>query len=362
MTIISAIILLGILIFVHELGHFMFAKLLGVKVLRFSIGFGKKLIGKTYMGTEYLISAFPLGGYVKMLGQDTGESEEEGKPLSEEDRRRAFNVQPVWKRFLIVLAGPVFNILFAVVVFSFIFVKGVPVLLPDIGEVIKGSPAEAVGLAEGDRIVEIDGAKIEDWGSMTSIIHGSAGKKLHFKIQRGEEIFEVDIAPERSQVENIFSEEQEVGLIGIAPSGDTFIERYPLHRSILLGFERTADVVILTVVAVVKLIQRILPAGSIGGPIMIVQMAGERASEGAMNFFMFMAVISINLGIINLFPIPILDGGHLVFLSYEGVMRRPPSERTVSLAQRVGLILIIMLMAFAIYNDIIRLITGAEIP
>jgi len=366
MTIISAIILLGILIFVHELGHFLIAKLMGVKVLKFSLGFGKKLIGRKVGDTEYQVAAFPLGGFVKMLGEERSEdlkiSGETGVPMSEEDRKRAFSAQPVWKRFAIVLAGPVFNLLFASVIFMVLFVRGVPVLLPEVGEVMEGTPAQAAGLMKGDRIIEVDGQEITDWGSMTGVIHQSPGKKLHFKVRRGDTAFEVDITPEKRSVKNIFTEEKEVGLIGIAPSGATFEERFPLHESIALGLQRTVEISALTVVAIVKLIQRIIPADTIGGPIMIVQMAGERASEGAMNFFMFMAVISINLGVLNLLPIPVLDGGHLAFLSYEGVVRKPPGEKTVAVAQKVGLALLIMLMAFALYNDILRLITGKEIP
>ncbi len=367
MTIISAIILLGVLIFVHELGHFLFAKLMGVKVLKFSLGFGKKLIAKKYGETEYQIAAFPLGGYVKMFGEESGEEmrltgDTEEEPATKEDLKRAFSAQPVWKRFLIVLAGPAFNIFFASVIFAALFMQGVPVLLPEVGEVMKDTPAQAAGLLEGDRIAEIDGVEIEAWGEMTSIIHQSPGKELHLKISRGDSTFDVSITPEKRTVENIFSEEKEVGLIGITPSGAVFYESYPPHRSLVLGVQRTVEISALTVVAIVKLVQRIIPAETIGGPIMIVQMAGERASEGLMNFFMFMAVISINLGIVNLLPIPILDGGHLVFLGYETAFRKPPGEKAVAVAQRVGLVLIMMLMAFALYNDILRIITGKSLP
>jgi regulator of sigma E protease len=363
MTFLSAIILLGILIFVHELGHFLFAKLMGVKVEKFSLGFGPKLLGKKIGDTEYLISAFPLGGYVKMLGESVfEETEEEAEVLSEEDKKRAYSHQPVWKRFLIVFAGPVFNILFASLVFAFIFLKGVTVLYPDVGEVMKDTPAERAGLMEGDRIMEIDGTEIPEWSRMTGIIYESPEKELVFKIKRGDDIIEHTITPERKTVKNVFGEDREIGLIGIRPSGEGFTREVGPIGAVKNALLKTVEISTLTVVAIVKLIQRAIPAETLGGPIMIVQMAGKQAAEGAVSFFYFMAVISINLGIINLFPIPVLDGGHLMFLGIEAVRKRPLQDKTVILAQKVGILVLITIMAFAFYNDILRLITGKGMP
>jgi regulator of sigma E protease len=356
MTFISAIVLLGILIFVHELGHFLFAKLMKVRVLKFSLGFGPKLVGKKYGDTEYLISAVPLGGYVKMLGEEPGEE------LTAEDRARAYNYQPVWKRFLIVLSGPVFNIFFASVLFIIIFIYGVPALFPDVGEVMKDSPAEQVGLMKGDRIIEIQGTKITEWSEMTGIIYESPNKSLNFKIQRDDEIIELTITPEKKTVTNIFGEEEEIGLIGIRPLGNKFTKKYSVPEAFYFGIKRTVEIAVLTVVSIIKLIQRIIPAETIGGPILILQMAGEQAARGMMNFFTFMAVISINLGVINLLPIPVLDGGHIMFLGIELFRRKPLSERAMATAQKVGLAVIIVIMAFALYNDIIRVVTGRGTP
>jgi len=208
MAILSAIILLGIIIFVHELGHFLFAKLMGVKVLKFSLGFGPKLVGKTYGDTEYLISAVPLGGYVKMLGETPGDE------LKEEEKRFAFNHQPVWKRFIIVFCGPLFNLLFAAVIFFFTFVNGIPVLVSEIGSVMQGTPSEKAGLMKGDRMVEIGGVAIHQWDEMTEVIHNNPGKPLDLKIERDHTTFRVSITPERTKVKDIFGEEKEVGLIG----------------------------------------------------------------------------------------------------------------------------------------------------
>src|ERR1700690_2453439 len=182
MTIIYAVVLLGILIFVHELGHFIVAKSVGVEVQKFSLGFGPRIIGRTFGDTEYLLSAFPLGGYVKMLGQEDTPSEAEEIPESE--RHRAYNFQPIWKRFLIVVSGPLFNLFFAALLFFFIFLNGVPYLLPVVGDVNADSPAFRHGLLKGDIIAEINGSEISSWDDMTSIIHSSPGKEITLKIKR----------------------------------------------------------------------------------------------------------------------------------------------------------------------------------
>jgi regulator of sigma E protease len=356
MAILSAIILLGVIIFVHELGHFLFAKLTGVKVLKFSLGFGPKLIGKTYGDTEYLISAVPLGGYVKMLG------EMQGDELKEEEKQFAFNNQAVWKRFVIVFCGPLFNLLFAAVIFFFTFVNGIPVLIPEIGSVIQGTPAEKAGLIKGDRIVEIDGVAIRQWDEMTEVIHKNPGKPLGLVIKRDGTTFQVSVTPEKTKIKDIFGEEEEVGLIGIKPSGSTIIRRENVGSAFADSFDRTWEISKLTVVSIIKLVERVIPMQTMGGPILIVQMAGQQASRGFLNFSIFMAIININLGVLNLLPIPILDGGHLLFLGIEAVRGKPLSEKTMALGQKIGLAFIITLMAVVFYNDIMRLLTGKMFP
>jgi len=360
MTMIYALILLGILIFVHELGHFVFAKLLGVKVLKFSLGFGPKVIGKTRGETEYLISAVPLGGYVKMLGQEDMPVEEQEIP--EAEKHRAFNFQPVWKRFVIVFAGPLFNLIFAAAVFFLVFMNGVPYLLPEVGEVTADSPAYKMGLMKGDAITEINGSSISRWDDMTAIIHNSPGKELSLRIRRAATTFTVAITPQKKTVKDIFGKGQEVGLIGIAPSGKTAVKQEGVIGALVLGVQRTWELSVLTLVFIVKLIQHIIPADTIGGPIMIFQMAGQQAAQGASNYFTFMAIISINLGVLNILPIPLLDGGHLLFFGIEFVRRKPLNERVILVAQKVGLALLVALMVFALYNDILRLVTGKMLP
>jgi regulator of sigma E protease len=355
-TFLSAIILLGLIIFVHELGHFLSAKLMGVRVLKFSLGFGPKLIGKKYGDTEYLISSIPFGGYVKMLGESSGEE------LQEEEKVFAFNYQPVWKRFIIVFLGPLFNLVFAVIIFVFVFSYGIPVLLPEVGDVLPQSPAERAGLMKGDTVISIDGSQVTQWDEMTNIIHTSPGRSLNLKIKRKSEVITLSVIPEKKRIQDLFGQGKEVGLIGIKPSGSTFIKKSNPSESLTNAVSRTWEIAVLTIVSIVKLIQRVIPMETLGGPILIVQMAGEQASQGVLNFFVFMAIININLGVLNLLPIPILDGGHILFLGIEAIRRKPLGEKIMSIAQRVGLALILFIMAFAIYNDLIRIFTGKPFP
>jgi regulator of sigma E protease len=356
MSILAAILLFGFLIFIHELGHFIFAKMSGVKVLRFSLGFGPKVIGKKIGDTEYLISAVPLGGYVKMLGE---EHEDE---VENSEKERSYKNQPVIKRASIVFAGPIFNLLTAVVIFFFVFMIGVPTLLPVVGEIMPDTPALKAGLSKGDRIMTIDGKSIRHWGEMTDIIYGSANKALNLEVQRESEIIDISITPESKKVKDIFGEEKEIGIIGVKPSGETIKIKENVYNSVKNAFMRTWEISALTIVAIIKLIQSIIPADTIGGPILIFQLAEKQATAGALNFFTFAAVISINLAILNLLPIPILDGGHLVFLGIEALRKKPLSERAIMIAQRIGLAVIITLMVFAMYNDIFRLISGKPLP
>lgn len=356
MMLIYAAVLLGILIFVHELGHFIFAKFLGIKVLKFSIGFGPKLIGRKYGETEYQLSAFPLGGYVKMLGQsDTPEEEE---VISEAEKHRAYNFQPIWKRFSVVFSGPLFNLFFAVIIFFLVFMNGVPYMLAEVGDITPNSPAAQQGIMKGDRILEVDGKRIIRWDEMTEIIHSQPGKEISISIDRSGSPLMLMVRPEKKVIKNIFGEDKEVGLIGIAPSGKTELKQQGIIGAFTLAVSRTWEISVLTLVSMVKLVQQIIPADTIGGPIMIFQMAGQQASHGAMSFFTFMAVISINLGVLNLLPIPVLDGGHILFMSIEAIRRKPLSDKVIIISQKVGLVLLLSLMAFAFYNDIVRLITG----
>ncbi|HML78060.1 RIP metalloprotease RseP [Geobacter sulfurreducens] len=351
-SIISAIIVLGILIFVHELGHFIFAKLFGVGVEKFSLGFGPKLIGKKVGETEYLISAFPLGGYVKMVGEGV-----EGE-LSEEDKARSFAEKSPLKRIGIVVAGPGFNLIFAWIVFIAIFMIGVPSVTSKIGEVVKDKPAAKVGIMANDVITGVNGKAVSRWDEMAAEISAGKGAPLVVEVKRGEEIKTFRVTPETRTGKNLLGETVTTPVIGVVASGETVIDTYPISEALQRGTVQTGNVIRLTVVSLVKIVERAVPLDTIGGPIMIAKMAGQQAEAGGVSFLAFMALLSINLGVLNLLPIPILDGGHLIFYLWELIFRKPVSMRAREIAQQVGLALLIGLMVLAFYNDIARYIVG----
>jgi len=348
--ILVAILLLGVLIFVHELGHFLVAKAFGVGVERFSIGFGPKLWCVKKGETEYALSLVPLGGYVKLVGEDP---EEEVPP---EKSEASFHGKPLYVRAAVVGAGPLFNILFAFVVMTGIYLWGVPVLEPVLGRVMPNSPAQTAGLMPGDRIVLIQGKHVDSWEAMAKLVQRSPGKPLKLVVERKGNRIELVVVPKPEEVRTIFGEKRIVGKIGVVAAGVYRVERANPVKALLRGFAYTYRMVYLTIVGIIKILQRVVPAKSVGGPILIVQMASQQVKAGMVSFFTFMAFISINLGVINLFPIPILDGGHLLFFGIEAVRRKPLSTRTRELAQQLGLIIIIVIMALAFYNDIMRLL------
>lgn len=348
----SAIVVLGVLIFVHELGHFIFAKLFGVGVEKFSLGFGPKLVGWKKGETEYLISAFPLGGYVKMVGE--GDDTE----LGEADKLRSFAGKPPLQRIAIVAAGPVFNLFFALLVFIAVYMIGVPVPTTKIGEVLKDKPAARAGLQTNDVIVAIDGKPAKRWEDVARTIAGSKGKPVEIKVRRGNQTLSFRVVPEYRTAKNLFGESVTSPMIGVASSGETFTERFPPLEAVQKGSVQTWNVIEVTVLSIVKLIERAIPLETIGGPIMIAKMAGQQATAGAVSFLAFMALLSVNLGVLNLLPVPILDGGHLIFYLWELVFRRPVSQKAREIAQQIGLVLLIGLMALAFYNDIAKYLTG----
>jgi len=348
-SILSAIVVLGILVFIHELGHFILAKKLGVGVLTFSLGFGPKLLSRKFGETQYQIAAFPLGGFVKLIGENPEEE------VKEEDRSRSFSTQPIWKRALIVGAGPFSNLIFAAVLFSAINLFGIPYLASKIGGISTGLPAEQAGLQKGDIVQSIDGEDVSTWDDLSRMIRSSGGKELTLRLTREGDAIETKVTPQASKVKNLFGEEETIFMIGISPSEEILIRKVSPWVAVGMVTLQTWQGIELTVVSVVKLIQRVIPAKTIGGPILIAQMAGEQARRGLVSLVVFMAILSINLGVINLFPIPILDGGHFLFLALEGILRRPISIKKMEIAQQIGLILIILLMVFAFYNDLIRI-------
>ncbi|CAK8712611.1 RIP metalloprotease RseP [Candidatus Electrothrix laxa] len=352
-SLISFILVLGVLIFVHELGHFLLAKLFGVRVLKFSLGFGNKLIGKKWGETEYLISALPLGGYVKMFGEQPDEE------ISEEEQAVSFTHKTVWQRFGIVVAGPLFNLFFAVFLFWLMFTfAGLPDFVESglIGKVSPGSVAEKAGLKDGDLILSIDSQEITTWTQVSESIKNSGGKEVQLAVQRGQETLTIAATPVMDKVKNLFGEEVgERYLLGISRSEQLEYKKTSLLEAIKYAFLQTWNLIVLTLMGIVKIVQRVVPASELGGPIRIAELAGQQWEAGWMQLLHFTGLLSINLGILNLLPIPVLDGGHLVFLSIEAVRGKPLGEQAVIRAQKVGITLLISLMIFVFYNDIARL-------
>ncbi len=356
--VVSSVVVLGVLIIVHELGHFLMARRMGVGVEKFAIGFGPSVWSKKVGDTEYMICAAPLGGFVKMVGDEEGGSGKNGEAAAgpPPDPEKSFNNKPVWRRLLIVSAGPLANLVFAGLVFSTVYMAGIYVPDTKIKAVTHDSAARTAGLAEGDRILEIDGKTIDNWGQLAEAISSSPGRKVRLVVEKaGGARAELEVTPSLEKAKTVFGETTFVGRIGISP--DQVFRRYNPVKAVWLGFHKMYEITALTVIMMVKIFQRIVPSDTIGGPLMIFKMAGEQAQAGIIPLIMFMGVLSVNLGILNFLPIPILDGGHILFFLIEKAMGRPISTRGREIAQQVGMALLISLMVFAFYNDITRFIS-----
>ena len=347
-SILSFIVVLGVLIFVHELGHFIVAKLLGVGVEKFSLGFGPKLIGRKIGQTEYLISALPLGGYVKMVGE--GDETE----LSAEDKALSFAGKPPLRRIAIVVAGPLSNLVFAMLIYITVFMVGVPVPTARIGEVLKDKPAARAGLKINDVITAVNGKQVKKWEDFATVVLDGKGEPVDLQVKRGTAILSFHVVPETETVKNLFGESVTSPLIGVKASNETFTERLGPFDAVINGGAQTWFYIKLTVLSLVKIIERVVSYDSLGGPIMIAVLSGQQAAAGVISFLAFMALLSVNLGVLNLLPIPILDGGHLFFFIYELIFRKPLGMKTREVAQQVGMVLLICLMVFATYNDLNR--------
>ncbi len=349
-SIIAVALVLGGLIFFHELGHFLAARAFGMGVVTFSLGFGPKLAGFTRGATRYVLSAIPLGGYVQLVAQDPDEAPPEGfGPES------YFRLRPAWQRMIVVAAGPFFNFFLAWLLFwGLLVAEGRFEMLPLVGQVQKDSPAELAGVRPGDQIVGVNGAPVENWEELSGTIRGGAGKPVVLTVERDGQRLEITVTPTIRTVKNLFGEEEKAPLVGIVASGKT--RSVPMGPGSAAGeaVKQTWNVVVVTFTGLIKLIERVVPLESLGGPIMIAQMVSKQAAEGLGNVVALAALISVNLGVLNLLPIPVLDGGHLLFYAIEIVMRRPVSPRMRQLTTRLGLVFLIGLMLLATVNDIRR--------
>ncbi len=346
------LVLLGILIFVHELGHFLVAKRLGIRVLKFSLGFGPTIVGTKRGETEYVLSAIPLGGYVKLYGEDPDEE------LPPGESRVSFSARPVSHRLATVAAGPFMNFALAVVVFGLLSLFGTPILQAVVGEVSPDMPAAAAGLQPGDRVVVVDGTPVRSWEEMAEAIAGSGGAEITLGLEREGQSLTVSVAPTRRTSRNLLGEVVDRPMIGVAPAGEIEIRRHPFWAAPWVGLRETARWTSLTVEVLAKMVVGRVSPRNLGGPIAIAQMAGETARAGFVSFLFLVAVLSVNLAVLNLLPIPILDGGHVLFFCIEALRGKPVSIRNREVAQQVGLMILLMLMAYVTYNDVARLVTG----
>jgi regulator of sigma E protease len=348
------VIALAVLIIVHEFGHFIVAKRLGVRVLRFSVGIGPIIFARRIGETEYALSAIPIGGYVKMLG------EEDGETVDPADAERAFSAKPLGHRAAIVAAGPLFNLFFAVLVYVLLHMAyGVmlPSELPRVAGVTPEMAAATAGLQPGDLITALDGKPVGTWDELAEGIRESGGQAIQMTVERGDGSLVLTVTPERREAKDLFGEVTgEMYLIGVVR--DTELVPVSAPRALMLGFERTGTVAFLVYEGLYRIITGRISAKELGGPIAIARTAGEQAEQGLGPFLNALGFLSVNLAVLNFLPIPILDGGHLLFFLVELVRRRPLGQRPREVAQQMGLLILLSLMLFVFYNDIQRLLEG----
>lgn len=438
------LVVLGVLVAFHELGHFLAARWVGVKVLKFSIGFGPKIFGRQVGETEYLVSAVPLGGYVKLFGEDETEA------TTPDDRRRSFSHQGLWGKVLIVAAGPGFNFILAYLIFAGWLSTGSPLFVPtfrdlsadvealvpgspasvagmEVGDrvvsvngkeistktelldlisrsngqpislevrrdghlktlmatpvqmtgdevsteeplytigveempalvtsVLHGSPASMAGLQPGDRVVAIEGQTIYSWAQMTTHVREHPETPLKFEVLREGMRTTLTVTPASEKL-TVNGQTSEVGKIGISGPGRSLMRSENVAEAVYQGLEATWGWTELTAIGLYKMVVGDISSKNIGGPLTIANISGEAASQGASSVVFLIAILSINLGVLNLLPIPILDGGHLLFFLIEGILRKPLGERQREVAQQVGLVLLVGVMIFAFWNDLERI-------
>ncbi|SHM52047.1 RIP metalloprotease RseP [Bradyrhizobium lablabi] len=355
---------LTIVVFFHELGHFLVARWAGVRVLTFSLGFGPELAGfNDRHGTRWKISAIPLGGYVKFFGDEseasTPASAETLASMSDEERAGSFHHKKVGSRAAIVAAGPIANFILAIVIFTCLFTFfGKPSTTARVDKVEAGSAAAAAGFQVGDIVTVIDGKIIGSFSDMQRIVSVHGGDTLNFTIKRGDTTLQLRGTPEQREVKDSFGNAHRLGVLGITRAtnpGDVVTERVDPATALWLGVRETWFVVDRTLAYIGGVFTGREAADQVGGPLRIAQISGQVATIGLAALIQLAAVLSISIGLLNLFPVPLLDGGHLLFYAVEAIRGRPLSERAQEMGFRIGLGLVLMLMVFATYNDILHL-------
>ena len=352
MGIFVSLLILSFLIFFHELGHFLAARYFGVHVEVFSIGFGKRILTRKIGATQYSLALIPLGGYVRMKGQD------DANPQALSNDPDSYNTKKPWQRIIILLAGPFANFLLAFFLFWGMAIMGMQTLGTKVGTVLPDSPAQKAGLIAGDIIIQVNDQEVRYFRHMKTLISQSNGPVI-LLVERGTLLKELILDPMYMETEDIFKEKQQQKMIGITLDG-TFLlmTQYTLFESIEEAWYQTSQASIMIFKGVQKLIEGVIPAKEIGGVISIVDITAKASSEGVVLLFFITALISVNLGVLNLLPIPALDGGHIMFNLYEILTRKVPSTQVMVKLTIVGWIVLFSLMGLGLYNDITRLLAS----
>jgi regulator of sigma E protease len=351
MGFLTSLLVLSFLIFFHELGHYLAARYFGVHVEVFSIGFGKKIFKKVYKGTEYCISAVPLGGYVQMKGQDDSD------PTKVSSDTDSYNTKKPWKRIIILFAGPFANFILAFILYLFIANIGVASLAPIIGNVAEDSPAQKIGLMKNDKVIEINGENVEIWDDLSMLIKKSDGP-LIISIERDKSVKTLMGIPDIKEGKNIFGEVIRHRILGISPIGEIITIHFSPIDSIGFAYNKTLKSTTLIITSLQKLVEGVIPAKELGGVVSIVKVTADASNAGIVALFGLMALLSVNLGVLNLLPIPALDGGHIMFNAYEIVAKKAPSQNVLYKMTVAGWVFLLSLMAFTIFNDVYRIMGG----
>jgi regulator of sigma E protease len=353
--VIAFLCVIGPLVLIHELGHYWVARWFGIGAETFSIGFGRKIAGWTdKRGTLWKIGWLPLGGYVRFVGdENVASAAGDQSALTAEQQRRSFHLRPVYQRFLVVLAGPVANFLLAILIFAAFFaILGKPTAAPVIGAIEPASAAARAGLKPGDRITSIAGRDVDDFRDIQRLVQMRPAERVDIGLQRNGRATSVTAEPSVRFEKDTFGNSFRIGFLGVGPSGDLELKRISLLQTIPEATDYCLKLTQSMIDGIWQIISGRRSVKELGGPLKIAQVAGQQASLGALQFIQLAALISINLGFINLLPVPMLDGGHLLFYSIEGVRRRPVSPETQDWAFRGGLALLLALLLFTTFNDL----------
>lgn len=354
-TILSFLVVITIIVFIHEYGHFWFARKFGVKVEIFSIGFGKEIFGFTDKhGTRWKFSMIPMGGYVKMFG-DSGAASNKSADIdnfSEYDKKLTFHHKPLYQKMLIVAAGPLANFLFAIILLSGVYLlHGKPNTLPVASKIMENSAAQAAGMMEGDRILSVDGRSVDSFQDVQMAISINSGIPVQIKLDRAGEELEILLTPQVKEIKDIFGHTTKMGMIGVASKEISF-ERLSFFPAIISATNETYRMCEMTMKAIGQIVTGARSTQEISGPIRIAQYSGASAERGVLSFILFLVIISVNLGLINLFPIPMLDGGHLLYYTIEAIRGKALAEKYQEFGFKLGFLIVISLSALAIYNDV----------